>query len=79
MLKGANGCIVYADGSSIQLDLSNGTYSARYINPRNGEFVGEEIELSGGKQVELNSPQSTIVLWVRAKQKALQHETSIQK
>jgi hypothetical protein len=80
MLKGEKGCIVYADGfSPIQLTLPAGAYSARYINPRNGEFVGDAIEVAGGKQIELKSPQSTIVLWVSAKQNSVQHETGIQK
>jgi hypothetical protein len=80
MLKGEKGCIVYAEGSSpIQLDLDNGTYNARYINPRNGEFIGEEIELTGGKKLELKSPQATVVLWVSSNNKTVQHETSIQK
>jgi hypothetical protein len=80
MLKGDNGCIVYADGSSlIRLTLPNGVYRARYINPRNGELIGNEIELTGGKAIELESPQTTVVLWVSAKQKTVLHETSIQK
>jgi hypothetical protein len=80
MLKSNNGYIVYSNGSSpIQLELRSGIYSARYINPRTGEFVGEEMIISGGKQVELNSPQSTIVLWVSAQQKSVHNETGIQK
>jgi hypothetical protein len=80
MLKGEKGCIVYADSSSlIQLSLSAGNYSGRFINPQSGEFLGEEMEITGGKQIELKSPQPTVVLWLSAKRKSVQHETSIQK
>lgn len=80
MLGNGHGCIVYADGTSpIQLQLPDGSYTARYINVRSGGFTGEEIDLTGGRGIELKRPQSAVVLWVSAKRKSVQHERSIRK
>lgn len=78
-LKSANGCIVYASGEDvIQFPLAAGQYTVRYINPSNGTIAKEE-GVQGGGVVAINWPQGPVVLWVTAKQKAGQHEASIQK
>jgi hypothetical protein len=75
VLKGDKGWIVYAaDATEIKLTLSNGNLIARYINPRNGETIGEAIQVIGGKEVSLKTPQSNVVLWISETQKAKQNE-----
>ncbi len=75
VLKGEKGYVVYAaDGNEIKLTIGNGNFVARYINSRNGESIGEAMQLKAGKDVSLKTPQSNVVLWVSEIQKAKQNE-----
>ena len=80
MLKGDKGWIVYTvDGNDIQLALSKGDFVARYINPRSGETIGEAIQLTGGKDISLKTPQSNVVLWISETQNTKQNEAGTRK
>lgn len=66
----AKGFIVYSDGSSsIDLDLKQaGTYTIRWINPKNGQVIKADETVAGGKNVELKAPNGgAVVMWASRK------------
>lgn len=62
------GYIVYTETGKVQLNLKNGTYKARWINPRDGKIIKEESDVQGGKRLELASTeQGAAILWLNVK------------
>lgn len=73
-LKGKIYAVYFPNAATTgNLDLSGapGSYSAKWFNPRTGEFVGSELSFEGGKQVALPAAPSEAsedwTLWVKNK------------
>ena len=62
------GYIVYTDNlRPIEVNLAGATYNVRWINAKNGQLIGKNEKVNGGKAVQLKSPQSgEVVLWLTA-------------
>jgi len=62
------GYIVYCEAAgAVSLDLSgtNGSFTVKWINPRDGSTGKNEAKISGGKTVSINNTQpGPAVLWI---------------
>jgi hypothetical protein len=63
-----NGYIIYGNGNNLQLDLTNapGTFRVKWFDAANGQVIGKEEKVKGGKVVALKSvKEGNVVAWVR--------------
>ena len=69
LANAGNGYIVYGNGNNdLQLDLTNvtGTFRVKWFNSNNGQMIGKEEKIKGGKVVALKSGrQGSVVVWIR--------------
>jgi hypothetical protein len=67
LANAGNGYIAYGNGE-IKIDLTNvtGTFRVKWFNPANGQVIGKEERIKGGKVVVLkNVKQGSVVVWIR--------------
>jgi hypothetical protein len=68
MLKDTKGFIVYSDGpESIKLDLTDspGSFTVRWIDPRDGHSLKKEERIKGGVTITLKKPKAEVlVVWI---------------
>jgi hypothetical protein len=68
MLKDAKGYIVYSSGPEpIKLDLtgSPGSFTVRWIDPRDGHILKKEERIKGGTTITLKKPNTeAVVVWI---------------
>jgi hypothetical protein len=68
LANAGNGYIVYSNGSDVQVDLTNasGSFKVKWFNAGNGQAIGKEEKIKGGKLVTLKNPkQGSVVAWIR--------------
>jgi hypothetical protein len=69
LANAGNGYIVYGNGNNdLQLDLTNvsGTFRVKWFDINNGQMIGKEEKIKGGKVVALKSvKQGNAVVWIR--------------
>jgi hypothetical protein len=61
------GYLVYSNTGEVQVDLSKatGAFKVKWIDPANGQLIGKEEKVSGGKVVTLKSSKSgNVVVWL---------------
>jgi hypothetical protein len=65
------GYIIYTDSKDpVKLDLTsiNGSFDVKYIDPKDGNLLKNNIVVNGGKTIELKIPQTgALVIWLTKK------------
>ena len=68
LANAGNGYIVYSNGSDVQVDLTNvaGSFKVKWFDAGNGQVIGKEQKIKGGKVVTLkNAKQGSVVAWLK--------------
>jgi hypothetical protein len=66
LANAGNGYIVYGHGD-LQLDLTNvpGNFKVKWFNAGNGQVIGKEEKIKGGKLITLKGREGNVVAWIR--------------
>jgi hypothetical protein len=68
LANAGNGYIMYGNGNNLQVDLTNvpGNFRVKWFNAGNGQVIGKEEKVKGGKLVSLKGvKEGSVVVWIR--------------